>query len=91
MNKLLSMSDTKLDEYVSLFEQKQQMAQGVAEKFYKGEFDAMEKAYTGQLPEFLACLLYTSQALQAARWTMRQSERQWAYPRRRTKENRKEK
>ena len=54
MNKLLSMSDTKLDEYVSLFEQKQQMAQGVAEKIYKGEFDAMEKAYTGQLPEFLA-------------------------------------
>ena len=54
MNKLLSMSDTKLDAYVSLFEQKQQMAQGVAEKFYKGEFDAMEKAYTGQLPEFLA-------------------------------------
>ena len=54
MNELLSMSDTKLDEYVSLFEQKQQMAQGVAEKFYKGEFDALEKAYTGQLPEFLA-------------------------------------
>lgn len=54
MNKLISMSDTKLDEYVSLFEQKQQMAQGVAEKFYKGEFDALEKAYTGQLPEFLA-------------------------------------
>lgn len=54
MDKLLSMSDTKLDEYVSLFEQKQQMAQGVAEKFYKGEFDAMEKTYTGQLPEFLA-------------------------------------
>lgn len=54
MNKLLSMSDTKLDEYVSLFEQKQQMAQGVAEKFYKGEFDALEKAYTGQLTEFLA-------------------------------------
>nr|DAO26737.1 MAG TPA: tail tape measure protein [Caudoviricetes sp.] len=54
MNKLLSMSDTKLNEYVSLFEQKQQMAQGVAEKFYKGEFDALEKAYTGQLPEFLA-------------------------------------
>lgn len=54
MNKLLSMSDTKLDEYVSLFEQKQQMAQGVAEKFYKGEFDALEKAYTGELPAFLA-------------------------------------
>ncbi len=54
MNKLLSMSDTKLDEYVSLFEQKQQLAQGVAEKFYKGEFDALEKTYTGQLPEFLA-------------------------------------
>lgn len=54
MNKLLSMSDTKLDEYVSLFEQKQQMAQGVAEKFYKGEFDALEKTYTGELPAFLA-------------------------------------
>ena len=33
MNKLISMSDTKFDQYVSLFEQKQQMAQGVAEKF----------------------------------------------------------
>ena len=54
MNKLISMSDTKFDQYVSLFEQKQQMAQGVAEKFYNGEFDALEKAYTGQLPEFLA-------------------------------------
>lgn len=54
MNKLISMSDTKFDQYVSLFEQKQQMAQGVAEKFYKGEFDALEKTYTGQLPEFLA-------------------------------------
>ena len=54
MDKLLSMSDKKFDEYVGLFEQKQQMAQGVAEKFYKGEFDALEKTYTGQLPEFLA-------------------------------------
>ena len=34
MNKLLSMSDTKLDEYVSLFEQKQQMAQAAASRFY---------------------------------------------------------
>ena len=34
MNKLLSMSDTKLDEYVSLFEQKQQMAQAPASRFY---------------------------------------------------------
>lgn len=54
MNKLLSMSDTKFDQYVSLFEQKQQLAQGVAEKFYKGEFDALEKSYTGELPAFLA-------------------------------------
>lgn len=54
MNKLISMSDTKFDQYVSLFEQKQQMAQGVAEKFYKGEFDALEKSYTGELPAFLA-------------------------------------
>lgn len=54
MNKLISMSDTKFDQYVSLFEQKQQLAQGVAEKFYKGEFDALEKAYTGEIPAFLA-------------------------------------
>lgn len=54
MNRLISMSDTKFDQYVSLFEQKQQMAQGVAEKFYKGEFDALEKSYTGELPAFLA-------------------------------------
>ena len=54
MNKLISMSDTKFDQYVSLFEQKQQMAQGVAEKFYKGEIDALEKSYTGEIPAFLA-------------------------------------
>lgn len=54
MNKLISMSDTKFDQYVSLFEQKQQLAQGVAEKFYKGEFDALEKSYTGEIPAFLA-------------------------------------
>lgn len=54
MNKLISMSDTKFDQYVSLFEQKQQLAQGVAEKFYKGEFDALEKSYTGGIPAFLA-------------------------------------
>lgn len=54
MNKLISMSDTKFDQYVSLFEQKQQMAHGVAEKFYKGEFDALEKSYTGEIPAFLA-------------------------------------
>lgn len=54
MNKLISMSDTKFDQYVSLFQQKQQMAQGVAEKFYKGEFDALEKSYTGEIPAFLA-------------------------------------
>lgn len=54
MNKLISMSDTKFDQYVSLFEQKQQMAQGVAEKFYKGEFDALEKSYIGEIPAFLA-------------------------------------
>ncbi len=53
MDKLISMSDTKFDKYVSLFEQKQQAAQSVAEKFYKNEFDALEQSYTGQLPAFL--------------------------------------
>lgn len=53
MDKLISMSDTKFDQYVGLFEQKQQAAQSVAEKFYKNEFDALEQSYTGQLPAFL--------------------------------------
>ena len=54
MDGLISLSDTKFDEYVRLFEQKQQTAQGVAEKFYKGEFDALEQSYAEQIPELLA-------------------------------------
>lgn len=53
MDKLISLSDVKFDQYVSLFEQKQQAAQSVAEKFYKSEFDALEQNYTERLPEAL--------------------------------------
>ncbi len=53
MNKLISMSDTKFDQYVELFAKKQQAAQGVAEKFYKEEFHALEQSYTEKLPETL--------------------------------------
>ena len=53
MDKLISLSDAKFDQYVSLFEQKQQTAQGVAEKFYQGEFDALEQNYAQRLPEAL--------------------------------------
>ena len=53
MNELISMSDTKFDQYVELFAKKQQAAQGVAEKFYKEEFDALEQSYTEKLPESL--------------------------------------
>ena len=53
MDKLISLSGTKFDQYVSLFEQKQQTAQNVAEKFYKGEFDALEQNYAQRLPEAL--------------------------------------
>lgn len=53
MDKLISLSGTKFDQYVSLFEQKQQTAQNVTEKFYKGEFDALEQNYAQRLPEAL--------------------------------------
>ena len=53
MDKLISLSGTKFDQYVSLFEQKQQTAQNVAEKFYKGELDALEQNYAQRLPEAL--------------------------------------
>lgn len=53
MDKLISLSDAKFDQYVSLFEQKQQAAQSVAEKFYKSEFDALEQNYAERLPEAL--------------------------------------
>ncbi len=53
MDKLISLSDAKFDQYVSLFEQKQQTAQNVAEKFYKGELDALEQNYAQRLPEAL--------------------------------------
>lgn len=53
MNKLIPMSDTKFDQYVELFAKKQQAAQGVAEKFYKEEFHALEQSYTEKLPETL--------------------------------------
>lgn len=53
MDKLISMSDTKFDQYVELFAKKQQAAQGVAEKFYQEEFNALERSYTEKLPESL--------------------------------------
>ncbi len=53
MDKLISLSDAKFEQYVSLFEEKQQTAQGVAEKFYQGEFDALEQNYAQRLPEAL--------------------------------------
>ncbi len=53
MDKLISLSDAKFEQYVSLFEKKQQTAQNVAEKFYKGELDALEQNYAQRLPEAL--------------------------------------
>lgn len=53
MDKLISLSDTKFDQYVELFAKKQQAAQGVAEKFYQEEFHALERSYTEKLPETL--------------------------------------
>lgn len=53
MDNLISLSDAKFEQYVSLFEKKQQTAQGVAEKFYRSEFDALEQNYARRLPEAL--------------------------------------
>lgn len=53
MDELISLSDEKFEQYVSLFRKKQQTAQDVAEKFYKDEFNALEQEYTERLPEAL--------------------------------------
>lgn len=53
MDELISLSDTKFDQYVELFAKKQQAAQGVAEKFYQEELNALERSYTEKLPESL--------------------------------------
>lgn len=51
--KLLGMSQEELEEYVGLWEEKQAQAKRIAEEFYKGELDALEEDYNGQLSQAL--------------------------------------
>ena len=52
-NKLLGMTDDKYAEYMTLWEQKQQDAQKVAQKFYQSEFDALNNEFVGKIPDEL--------------------------------------
>lgn len=53
MDKLSHMSNTKLNEYIQKYEEKQRLAAEAAEKFYQSEFAALEQNYTEKIPEAL--------------------------------------
>lgn len=53
MDKLSRMSNTKLNEYIQKYEEKQRLAAEAAEKFYQSEFTALEQNYTEKLPQAL--------------------------------------
>lgn len=53
MDRLSSMSDVKFEQYMQKYDEKQRLAAEAAEKFYQGEFTALEQAYTEKLPEAL--------------------------------------
>lgn len=49
MRKLLDLTDEEFDEYNAAWQEKQQIAQEIAEKFYRDQLDALEKEYTENL------------------------------------------
>lgn len=53
---LLEMTDDEYSGYMGLWEQKQQEAQEIAEKFYKDEMDALEQEFVGKIPEAISGL-----------------------------------
>ena len=55
-NLLLQQTDKQWDEYVRLWEEKQQIAKDIAEQFYKDELDALENEYNALLQESLGVL-----------------------------------
>ncbi len=51
---LLSMTDEQYGKYMTLWDQKQQAAKSVAEKFYKGELDTLKAEYVDKIPSELS-------------------------------------
>ena len=54
MGKLLQMTDKDFEEYNLLWEEKQQLAKEVAEKFYSDQMDVLEEEFTGNLESALS-------------------------------------
>lgn len=54
MGKLLQMTDEDFEEYNLLWEEKQQLAKEVAEKFYSDQMDVLEEEFTGNLESALS-------------------------------------
>lgn len=53
-NKLIHMSAEKYEEYISLWEQKQEAAEKVARQFYQDEMDALTEEFVDKIPEELS-------------------------------------
>ena len=51
--KLLNMTDDQYTEYMALWEQKQEEAQKIAEKFYQDEMDALQEEFVDKIPDEL--------------------------------------
>ena len=51
--KLLAMTDDRYEEYMALWEQKQQAAQQVASQFYSSEIEALGREFVDKIPEEL--------------------------------------
>lgn len=52
-DKLLGMAPEELEEYLSLYEEKQRRALEISSKYYEGELKAIEEDYNGKLAEAL--------------------------------------
>lgn len=53
MNTLLSVDDEWFKYYMDSFEEKQKLSKDIAERFYKGELDSLEKGFTNKMGEAL--------------------------------------
>lgn len=55
-DKLLKMTDTDYDKYLSKWEEKQKLADEVARAFYQKELDALDEEFAGKIPETMETL-----------------------------------
>lgn len=52
--KLLSMTDEKYEEYMALWNQKQEEAEAIAKEFYSDEMDALQEEFIDEIPQELS-------------------------------------